>query len=219
VIQLLLIPVLALTVALLILAESRGARRTAYALKPAATVLVLVVAALSLGEATVDSRYTTWLLVGLGFSLAGDVALMFPSQRAFLLGLIAFLVAHIVYAGIFSLYNVLQAADLVTGSLLLVAAAAVYRYLLPGLGKLRLPVLLYISVICFMVNRAVSSLFGDAFTPTQAWLVGVGAVLFWVSDLMLGINRFRRPFRYHRISLAFYYAGQLLIALSASYSA
>jgi uncharacterized membrane protein YhhN len=68
-----------------------------------------------------------------------------------------------------------------------------------------------------MVHRALSTSFGDAFTQTQAWLIGAGAVLFLVSDLILAINRFRRPFKQHRISLAFYYLGQLLLALSASY--
>ena len=32
--------------------------------------------------------------------------------------------------------------------------------------------------------------------------------------LMLAINRFRWPFKYNRVSLAFYYAGQTLIALN-----
>jgi hypothetical protein len=34
---------------------------------------------------------------------------------------------------------------------------------------------------------------------------------------MLAANRFWRPWRYNRISLAFYYGGQLLIALAAGY--
>jgi uncharacterized membrane protein YhhN len=81
------------------------------------------------------------------------------------------------------------------------------------------PVLLYILVICFMVNRAVSTFYGTYFTPTQAWLLCIGAILFWQSDLLLAINRFRRPFKSEPAGLFLYYGGQLLIALSASYFA
>jgi hypothetical protein len=62
-----------------------------------------------------------------------------------------------------------------------------------------------------------SLLFGDGLNNGQAWMAAVGALAFWISDLMLGVNRFGRPFSWHRLSLAFYYGGQLLIALSASY--
>jgi uncharacterized membrane protein YhhN len=68
-----------------------------------------------------------------------------------------------------------------------------------------------------MVNRAFSTFFGDAFTTTQAWLITLGAVLFWLSDLVLAINRFRRPLKWEALGLYLYYGGQLLIALSPSY--
>jgi uncharacterized membrane protein YhhN len=101
----------------------------------------------------------------------------------------------------------------------LAAGVAVYRYLLPGLGAIKLPVALYVLIICLMVNRAFAAFFGEILSLTQAWLISAGATLFWVSDLILAIHRFRRPLRYHRMGLALYYAGQLLIAMSGSYFA
>ncbi len=98
-------------------------------------------------------------------------------------------------------------------------AALIYLYLKPGLGKMQGPVLFYILAICFMVNRAVSTFFGAFFTTTQAWLIALGAILFWLSDLLLAVNRFRHPFRLERLGLYLYYGGQLLIALSPSYFA
>jgi len=68
-----------------------------------------------------------------------------------------------------------------------------------------------------MVNRAISTFFGTAFTTTQAWLLTIGAMLFWLSDLVLAVNRFRRPFRANRLGLFLYFGGQLLIALSPSF--
>lgn len=94
--QLFLLPVLALAVILLIAAELRGVWKVVYVLKPAATLLVIVVAALSWRTLAVDGRYSTWVLVGLSFSLLGDIALMFDGRNAFLAGLVAFVLAHIV---------------------------------------------------------------------------------------------------------------------------
>jgi alkylglycerol monooxygenase len=217
VIHLVPIPLLIVTVTWLIWAEYKGRKDWVYAAKPLSTLLVILAAALAFTRPGVDLVYTAWILVGLALSLVGDVALMFPSQRAFLLGLVAFLLAHVVYTIVFTVYSGFQPADLITGVILLAIAVAVYRYLLPGLGRMKVPVAVYVLIICLMVNRALSTLFGDVFSPAAAWLVAVGAFLFWISDLMLGINRFRRPFAWNRISLAFYFGGQLLIALSAAY--
>jgi uncharacterized membrane protein YhhN len=68
-----------------------------------------------------------------------------------------------------------------------------------------------------MVNRAVSTFFGTAFSLAQAWLATIGACLFWLSDLVLAINRFRKPLRAAPLGLLLYYGGQLLIALSPSF--
>ena len=211
------IPVLLVTVFLLIRAEFRGQQRQVYFFKPLSTLLVILVAALSLTTPKADAGYTAGILAGLILSLGGDVALMFPSAKAFLAGLALFLLAHVAYAVVFTLFNGFHAGDLVSGVVLLALAIAVYLYLRPGLGKMDSPVVGYIVIICLMVNRAISAFFGTAFTPTQAWLIAAGAVLFWISDLMLAVNRFRRPFRTHRLGLAFYYGGQLLIALSPAY--
>jgi len=211
------VPFLAVAVLLLIRAEFRSAQRQIYFLKPLSTLLVILVAALSFSTSAVKGGYTTGILIGLILSLGGDVALMFPSAKAFMLGLACFLLAHVAYAVTFTLFNGFYPADWVSGGVLLVLAVAVYLYLRPGLEKTRGPVVGYIVVICIMVNRAVSAFFGTTFTLTQAWLISVGATLFWVSDLMLAVNRFRQPFKYHRLGLAFYYGGQLLIALSPAY--
>lgn len=211
------IPFLFVTVPLLVRAGLRSDRRQVYVFKPISTLLVLAVALLSLLTPGARPSYTLWITLGLLLSLGGDVALMFSSSRAFLAGLVSFLLAHVVYAIAFTLPNGFHPQDLITGALLLVLAAATYLYLRPGLGRMKGPVILYILVISFMVNRAVSTFFGDAFTTQQAWLVTLGAILFWLSDLVLAVNRFRRPLRWERLSLFPYYGGQVLIALSAAY--
>jgi uncharacterized membrane protein YhhN len=213
------LPFLLVTVVLLVRAESKGNQGQIYILKPLSTLLVIAVAALSFLTPGAQPPYTIWVLLGLFLSLGGDVALMFQSDRAFRSGLVLFLLAHIVYSIAFTLPNGFHPQDLLTGVGLLVLAVAIYRYLLPGLGKMKGPVLLYIVIISFMVNRAMSTFFGEAFTTTQAWLISLGAILFMASDLVLAVNRFRHPFEANRLGLFLYYGGQLLIALSPSYFA
>lgn len=211
------IPFLVITVSLLVRAEFKGDRRQVYIFKPLSTLLVIVTALLSLLTPDAQPPFTLWVTLGLVLSLGGDVALMFESNRAFMIGLVLFLLAHVVYCIAFTLPNGFYTADLITGAILLAVAVAAYGYLAPGLGKMKGPVLFYILVICFMVNRAASTFFGEAFTPTQAWLMTVGATLFLLSDLVLAINRFRHPFKANRFGLFLYFGGQLLIALSPSY--
>lgn len=211
------IPFIALTVTLLVRAEFRGERQQVYLWKPLSTVLIITVALLSFFQPGVCVGFTLWVTAGLVLSLGGDVALMFESNKAFLIGLVLFLLAHVVYSIGFTVYNGFQPQDLVSAAALLVVAVGVFLYLRPGLGKMQGPVALYIVVICFMVNRAISTFFGDVFTTTQAWLLSAGATLFWLSDLVLAVNRFRRPFELNRLGLYLYYSGQLLIALSPSY--
>jgi uncharacterized membrane protein YhhN len=215
--QLIPIPFLLVTVPLLVRAALRGDQRQVYLLKPLSTLLVIAVALLSLLTPHAQPAFTLWIAAGLILSLGGDVALMFETNRAFLVGLVLFLLAHVVYSITFTGPNGFHPADIATGAVLLVVAVAIYLYLRPGLGRMQGPVIAYTLIICFMVNRAISAFFGDAFTITQAWLLSLGAVFFMLSDIVLAVNRFRRPMEKHRLSLFAYYLGQLLIALSPAY--
>ena len=215
--QLIPIPFLLVSVPLLVRAALRGSRDQVLLLKPLSTVLVIVVALLSLLLPASQMAFTLWIAFGLVLSLVGDVALIFESDRAFLVGLVFFLLAHIVYSIAFTVPNGFHPGDIATGGLLLVLAAAIVLYLRPGLGRMQGPVILYTLIICLMVNRAVSAFFGDAFSTTQAWLLSLGAIFFMLSDIVLAVNRFRHPIQMHRLSLFAYYLGQLLIALSPSY--
>jgi uncharacterized membrane protein YhhN len=211
------IPFLIATVILLIRAKFRSEQKQIYFFKPVSTLLVIVVALLSFLTPGVQPSFTLYISLGLVLSLGGDVALMFKSDQAFLIGLVLFLLAHIVYSVAFTVFNGFQPQDLITGVALLVLAVAVYLYLRPGLGNVQGPVIFYMLAICFMLNRATSTFFGDTFSISQAWLITLGAALFWLSDLILAINRFRHPFQAEGANLLTYYSGQLLIALSPSF--
>ena len=210
---------LAVTVYCLIRAEFADDRRKIYFFKPLSTSLVILTALLACWDGgVVNPTYTTGILWGLGLCMAGDVMLMFPQNRkAFLVGLIFFLLGHVAYAVTFAVLGGFRAGDLVSGLVLFLLGGGLFVYMRPHLGKMQGPVILYILVISFMVNRAVALFGTGVLSNLQAWMITAGAVLFYVSDVILAYARYVNPFRTNRISLAFYYAGQFLIALAASY--
>ena len=212
------IPVLVVTVALLIRAAILGKQRQIYIFKPISTLLVIAVALLSLLEPSQNLTYTVGVTIGLLLSLGGDIALMFQENRkAFIIGLGLFLLAHIAYTVAFTLLGVFSAWDLLSAGILLGVGVSFYLLIQPNLGTMQGPVIAYIVVISVMVNRAGSTLMSPAFGVRQALMILIGAILFYISDAILAANRFWKSWEYNRISLAFYYGGQLLIALAASY--
>ena len=209
--------VLAVTVALLVRAEILGLKPQIYVLKSVSTLLVIGVAALSLTEPVYNASYSYWILLGLGLCFGGDLALMFQDRRKpFMIGLVLFLLGHVAYTVAFTLLGVSSSRTLLAGLVLLAAGLAFYRLISARLGSMRLAVILYFLIISLMVMQATSLLDSAQFHRVQALMVIGGAVLFYVSDVMLAANRFWRPWKYNRTSLAFYYGGQLLIAMSGS---
>jgi uncharacterized membrane protein YhhN len=214
------IVLLTLFVTLLIRAEFAGNQKLIYIFKPLSTTLVIIAAVLSLFvPEKYNLNYTLAIILGLFFSYGGDIALMFKSRRAFMMGLVLFLIAHVVYSSVFTVYSGFVKWDLISALILILLAIIIYFYLYSGLGKMKFPVLIYVLIISFMMNRAISTFSGKFFNETQAFIISIGAGLFYISDLILAINKFKKPFKNHRISLAFYYSGQLLIALSTGFFA
>jgi uncharacterized membrane protein YhhN len=212
-----LIPLLAGTVPFLIRAGILRKQRQIYVLKPISTLIVIAVASLSLLQPERNATYSAGVLLGLTLSFGGDLALMFEeNRRAFTVGLGFFLLAHVTYAVVFALLGRVSWWDALSTVILLAAGVGVYRVLKANLGAMRGPVIAYTVVISVMVSRAVSTLSSPELGARQAVMVAVGAVLFYVSDVILAASRFWKPWEYRRISLAFYYGGQLLIALAAS---
>lgn len=206
--------VLAILVVLLIRAELQNKRKQIYFFKPVATLSVISLVALSFFMETVNMLYSSGIMIGLLFSFGGDISLMFKTKKGFMIGLVFFLIAHIVYAAIFTYLNGFFSKNYFNAFILLTLAVIVYAYLYSGLQQMKIPVLIYVIIISVMVNSAISTTDNQLFSNTQVLFISLGALLFYISDLILAINRFKKPFKYNRISLAFYYAGQLLIAMS-----
>jgi uncharacterized membrane protein YhhN len=188
-------------------AVAAGRRSVEVVAKPFAMV-ALVGAALALHP--VDDAMRGWFVAALALSLAGDVLLLNDRTPAFLGGLAAFLGAHLCYVVGFLLGGVtwwaaavgLVAVGLTLSPLLprLLAGAAREDHALVG------PVTAYVAVIIGMA--------ATAFGSTVAVAVA-GALLFVLSDLVLGWSRFVRGSAWSRlVVMVSYHLGQLLLVLS-----
>jgi uncharacterized membrane protein YhhN len=206
---------------------SRGARTAEYVAKPL-TMLLLIGAALAIAHdhaapgTSAPHRATAYLVAAtvaaLVLSLVGDVFLMLPegspgAGRNFILGLAAFLLAHVAYlAGFASLHAhggyaisfvltglVLAGAMFATVGLRIRDAARAEDPALAG------PVLAYVTVISLMV--------------VAAWWTGdlrviPGALLFALSDTMIGWTRFvRRDWELGVPIIVTYHLAQVLLVL------
>ncbi len=200
---------LAATSALLtIRAEYLGPQYCLYLFKPLTMVFILVMAVLlSRGKHTF---YSYAVIAGLMFSMAGDIFLMLPSDR-FIAGLISFLVAHILYILAF-----VHKKGIKVGWLFLPFIAygiLIFSILLPHLGQLKLPVLVYITVIMIMGWQA-----SDRWVRRKhrfALMAFIGALLFIFSDSVLALNKFREQFELARaLTLGTYFPAQWFIAQS-----
>lgn len=190
-------------------AERRGPKRRAYLFKPLTMMLIILVAARAKNPVTDFYRYA--IMAGLVFSLAGDIFLMLPGDR-FIQGLISFLLAHLCYITAFT-FDGGEERRLLYAIPFLLYGAVMLGLLLPGLGRMKTPVVIYMLIILLMAWQALNRWAGTG--PEGSALAFTGALLFVVSDSILALNRFKRPFASAQTYvMSTYFTAQWLIALS-----
>ncbi|KAF0109347.1 MAG: hypothetical protein FD146_391 [Anaerolineaceae bacterium] len=159
---------------------------------------------------------------GLLLSLAGDVFLMF-SDRWFIPGLAAFLLAHVAYIVGFNLPlpDVSSVWSVSIAIILALTAGRVLRRIvaaLKGKGLQRLvgPVVLYGMVITIMLLSAMLTVFNPEWDSIPALLASLGAFLFYFSDIILAWNKFVAPIKNGRlVNMVSYHLGQIALVAGA----
>jgi uncharacterized membrane protein YhhN len=200
-------------------AVAKGWRRVELVCKPATLILLFA----WLFVQTRLQGVLLWFGLGLLFSLAGDVLLMF-SDRWFVLGLAAFLLAHLGYIAGFNIPmpNVSPLWSLGMAVVLGLGAARLLRRITDGLAAKNLrrltgPVLLYGMVITIMLLSALLTTMRTDWKAGASLLVSAGAVLFYFSDGILAWNKFVNPIRNGRaINMIAYHLGQILLIAGAA---
>ncbi|MGD0611186.1 MAG: lysoplasmalogenase [Anaerolineales bacterium] len=199
-------------------AVAKGWKKTEYIAKPA-TMLLLFVWLVVLSHLR---GVLMWFGLGVLFSLVGDVFLMI-SDRWFLAGLVAFLLAQVMYiVGLnLPLPDVSPVVSIGLALLLGVSSARVLRRITgglaaKGLGRLVVPVLVSGMIITVMLLSAMLTLFRGDWKSTPSLVVSTGAILFYFSDLLLAWDRFVTPVRNGRlINMVLYHLGQIALIFGA----
>jgi len=140
-------------------------------------------------------------------------------KRWVLLGLMAFLLAHLAYlAAAAPLVDLGRVPPLGLGLALggcLVAAGLTTRAALPNLGRLLAPAVVYTLVLTAMTVVALSAWLSEPGHPGRV-LLALGAGLFFVSDIAVARQRFVAPSLRTRLwGLPAYYAAQVLFAFAS----
>ena len=132
-----------------------------------------------------------YLTVALVLSLLGDLALSREGRAAFLYGLCAFALAHVVFIQLFFDLGATFAWDAVVRAPVLAIAIVVLAgsteiWLTPFTGVMRWPVRVYVGLIAMMALTALT------LPQTSAWITA-GAFCFMASDGLLSLVLFRIP--------------------------
>lgn len=138
------------------------------------------------------------LLGALLFSWIGDVILLFAniSEIYFILGLVAFLLSHVIYIILFNKQN---KPDIPKNKgiffigliAIVIYLAAMLTVLLPKLGDLQLPVIVYALTISTMLLYAFSGYLIWK-KPANNYIF-IGAIVFVLSDSILAMDKFYEP--------------------------
>jgi uncharacterized membrane protein YhhN len=138
------------------------------------------------------------MFAALTFSWAGDIALEFTSENGniFILGLVFFLLAHIMYLVVF--LTTPGKSSILSNRIYLLIPVLVFGFglvyfLYNDLGDMRIPVILYAVVILLMLTGAINRI--EKVNRKSYWLVLAGAILFVISDSAIAVNKFSMPFK------------------------
>ncbi|MFP6655722.1 MAG: lysoplasmalogenase [Myxococcota bacterium] len=170
--------------------------------------------AMALAAGALESSYGQFMLAGLVCCWIGDACLLSSGRSTgFRLGIVAFLIGHLVYAAAFHRLGIdlggFLGAALVVGGL----AALTLRWLRPHVpDDFRIPIFCYVGVISLMVAASVG-----AYMESASIVLVIGAVGFAASDLFVARERFvTQDFINSAIGLPAYFGSQMLLAYSVS---
>jgi uncharacterized membrane protein YhhN len=161
-----------------------------------------------------------WFGLALVFSFLGDIFLLFPF-RFFMIGLIAFSLAHICYiVGFFQTpVNLSELALAIIITILTISVVDLLPILRgvkhrPSAYNLFPPVMFYGCIITLMLLSAWLTLARPGWELTPIILVIAGASLFYISDSVLAREKFIHPMKNGGlIIMVTYFLGQLLITI------
>ncbi len=154
----------------------------------------------------VSGRKGILLCLALLFCAGGDIALALDRRQYFVYGLALFLVGHILFIMLFLRDFHYQPVWVKPALLLLLYGMIMGVFLIPRLGALLVPVVIYILVITSMGIAAL-------FLNHPSKIAFYGSIFFILSDSFIALNKFLAPNEITRfLILPTYYIALFLIA-------
>ncbi len=182
-------------------------------------LLPLVVAYYLSATLTAGQDPVYLIVVGLILGFIGDVVLLKPKvEILFMIGLGSFLLGHILYIVAF-----LQASSWLAGVpawvyLGILGFAAffffAFRYLKDSLEDMKIPVVVYMTIILVMSFAGLALMFAPTTGRVQTpWLIFFGSINFIASDFLLANQLFKKSFKYDQaLIMVTYLIAQFCIA-------
>lgn len=188
-------------------------------LKGAAAACFVAVGVIGYTTKCTDS-FGQKLMIGLIFGMVGDILLNLrfvvgeeKGQKVFLLGIVAFLVGHILYLAALIPLTDHTGVCVLIGAVL---AAALLTYIFKTMDvKLAFKIFGVFYLGAVIIMTVIAADVAMVVQNVRSIEYAIGAVLFMVSDIVLIFNTFSGKTRFSmRITnLSLYYIGQMMIAL------
>jgi uncharacterized membrane protein YhhN len=172
----------------LITAHTPSLELVHYLAKPA--IVVSLIYLVIHQQSVLKTSHRLLLVAALGFSVSGDILLMFVSRSEwyFITGLLSFLLAHISYLILFFRQRHPKTKPYIPILFLYIYSLVFGYYITDSLGEMLIPVIAYEIVILLMASA--SFLRKHAVSSFSYKMVVFGALSFLISDSILAINKF-----------------------------
>ena len=171
-------------------------------------ILLSLIVLYSLSVSNSNKVYILALL----FSFLGDVFLLFLGELNFILGLVSFLIAHLIFIKIIIKRIEKSSIKIIIGSsfLFFVIFCMLIYLLINSLGELLIPVIIYgLTISVFGTVAFIDYL--NSKSQKSLWMLA-GAIVFVLSDSVLAINKFyTQKLLFEVIVMSTYILAQFLI--------
>jgi uncharacterized membrane protein YhhN len=164
-----------------------------------------------------------WFAVGLLFSAGGDILIMLTPAR-FVAGLFSFFFALACYIVGFNMNGLpeVNLAGIVVILTVVLTSYQVYKRLFAPQSAspppaLKRPLILYLTVLSAMLTSALLTLVRPEWEANAALACSAGALLFYLSDILLAWDRYVTPAPRGRVfRRMLYQTGQMLLILGVA---
>lgn len=133
--------------------------------------------------------------IGLFLAFFGDVLLILINDTFFLSGMVAFMLMNILYSISFLYLSPLRLKKslpfLITITVLGSLAGWIYSGLAAGMGDYRMPVMIYLFTLIFLVSFAINVINSEKHRRTALRFLIPGTVIFMIENILVALNLFQ----------------------------